>query len=132
MAALSTDGLLVLVAVAGLVLGVLLWLGARLSLAAPATIAGGKARILETWEWTKGNAWRIMAVNVTVGLLAFAAFVVALTVPMALLGLGGGQKPSAPAAFILAYISGFVGLLVGAGPMAAAGAYLFKGLRPNA
>lgn len=130
-AALSADGVLMLAALGVLVLGVLLWIGARLSLAAPATIAGGKARILGTWEWTRGNALRIMAVNLIVGVLAFGAFILALTIPMQLLGMGSGAKPSVPAAFVLSYISGFAGLVLGAGPMAAAGAYLFKGLRPN-
>ncbi len=39
----------------------LLWLSARLVLISVATIAEERIMAFSTWEWTRGNAWRILA-----------------------------------------------------------------------
>jgi hypothetical protein len=74
-AALSPSGRGVLVVLLALVLGFLVWLALRLSLAAPATAAEGRVRLFSTWRLTRGRV------------LLLGAAAVLIYLPLAVLGL---------------------------------------------
>lgn len=52
------SGWVMYLGVAGLVV-LYLWVGLRLSMAGPMTLAEGKFRLFESWAFTKGRAWKL-------------------------------------------------------------------------
>ncbi len=54
--------------------GVCIWLGARLSLALPMTFAQRRFRLFESWSLTRGHAWKIVAVILTLFLIVLMIY----------------------------------------------------------
>jgi hypothetical protein len=62
---------------------VLVWLGLRLSMAAPMTFVDNQFRLFESWSLTKGHAWRLLGVALLV-----VVFVIAIEILVAAVLLG--------------------------------------------
>jgi hypothetical protein len=127
-------GMLLLLALLAMV-GLVLWISVRLSVANAATVGEGRMMAFSTWRWTKGNSLRILAATVLVAVPLFLApsVVSALIVTLA----GGGEiaqavlgNPSNPLAWIGNYAGAFFTLLPVQAGLAGLWAYLYKGLRP--
>ena len=133
-ASLGPAGASALLLVMAPLLLALIWLGARLILARPASLAEGRVLAFETWAWTKGNALRIVGAVLLLGLpLTLAALAAGELVASLLLGQGEARETAVvgyqgAAALIL---GNFLQLWLVAGPLAAQAAYFYRGLRPG-
>ncbi len=115
--------LLYMICFAGFI-ALMVWVGVRLALAAPATIAERRFRMLSTWPWTKGSVLRIIAAAI------LAILPVALTLGLLQSGiegaLGGGSRAAlAIFLFVMNWISAATVGVISAGLYA----YLYTGLR---
>lgn len=92
----------------------LAWISARLALAQAATIGSGQIKVLETWEWTKGNALRLI--------LTFLAVIIPFQLAnLLLLPIGPGGV-----VVLMAIISA-----IGALAQSGLSAILYQGLKPT-
>ena len=87
------------------VVAVLVWLGLRLSLAAPMTFVDRQFRLFESWSVTRGSAWRLLGVAVLCLLMVFVVeLIVAGVVLVAIFASGGPpvwlSDPEAIQAFV--------------------------------
>jgi hypothetical protein len=102
-------------------------ISARLSMVNAATIGERKVVFFQTWGWTKGNLFRVLAAIVLTGLPAALVSVIAA---QALGGLSSGSAGLVLAAFadsVLALLGAMLSI-----PSGVLGAELYKGLRPPA
>lgn len=103
----------------------ILFVGARLALSAPATVGEGRFLFLKTWPWTKGVFFRLVAVLILAALpgvaIDFFLGTMGRTVAAA-----GAQIPG----MALIFAGSFGNALVGIMMSCAALAYLYRGLRP--
>lgn len=111
----------------------LLWLMSRLSLVSVATIGERRVMVFSTWEWTRGNAWRVLAATMLVILpLMFAVTFVSGFVG-GLLGVKptpeGMTGPFASRAFVQ-LLQGFGQFLFVTPAISGLMAHLYRGLRP--
>ena len=53
------------------VFGALVWAGLRLSMAAPLTFIDRQFRLFESWDFTRGQSWRLLGMFVLVALIIF-------------------------------------------------------------
>lgn len=135
-AALGTDGTLVLLVMGGAFFALALWISARLLLSYPATVAEGRMFVFSTWGWTKDNGLRLMACLLLVScgglllsLIAVAPF--SVIVDMAF-GKGASKVAGAPAQWVIALLTAFFSTMFSLAPYAGLTAYLYRGLRGNA
>jgi hypothetical protein len=105
-------------------LGLTLWLAARLSLSGPMTFAEQHFRLLEAWQLTRGQVWRLLGVALLVGSVVaavhFALVIFAVVGGAAILGsrFAALVQARSPMALIpaLAPLAGFgIFLLLAAG-----------------
>lgn len=76
--------------------GAVLLLTSRLYLAAPASVAASRGRSFETWSWTKGNLFRIVAARLLLLVPAYvAAVVIGSLIAGPVMALAGGGGASA-------------------------------------
>jgi hypothetical protein len=111
-----------------------LYIGVRLSLAAPATVSEQHVLLLETWRLTKGSFWRMLAAYLLVYAPTIAAGVaVGLLTESAGVAEGDGptRLPTAIAAGV-AVVGGLIGGLIQLPLTAGLRAYLYRGLRDPA
>lgn len=116
--------LLYMICFAGFI-ALMVWVGVRLALAAPATIAEKRFRMLGTWPWTKGSVLRIIAAFI------LAVLPVALVLGLIQSGIEGalGEASRTTLAiflFVMNWVSAATVGVIGAGLYA----YLYTGLRP--
>lgn len=116
--------LLYMICFAGFI-ALMVWVGVRLVLAAPATIAERRFRMLSTWPWTKGSVLRIVAAAI-LSLLPGA-----LALGLIQSGIEGALGDASRATlmiflFIINWISAATIGVIAAGLYA----YLYTGLRP--
>jgi len=69
---------------------VLVWLGLRLSMAAPMTFVEGQFRLFESWSLTRGSAWRLLGVAVLSLLMVFVLELVVAGVVLGAMFAAGG------------------------------------------
>lgn len=136
LAALGSDGTLVLLVLSSAFLALVFWISARLILSYPATVAEGRMFVFSTWSWTKDNGLRLMAALLLVSLgglllslLAVAPFSVIVEM---VFGKGAHKVPGAPAQWVIALLSAFFSTMFSLAPYAGLTAYLYRGLRGNA
>jgi hypothetical protein len=115
------------------VLVLLLWLMSRLSLASVATVGERRVMVFSTWEWTRGNAWRLLAATMLVILpLMFAVTFISGFVS-GLLGVTptpeGMKGPFAARAFVQ-LLQGFGQFLFVTPAISGLMVHLYRGLRP--
>jgi hypothetical protein len=132
--ALGAEGALIFWSVLALSALGLLWLSARLSLAAPATVAEGRALAFSTWSWTKGNAAPIAACLVLLALGGMALAILALMAPVLAVQMAFGESaattPGSPGHWLLSWLQNFGAQMFLNAPYAGMIAYLYRGLRP--
>jgi hypothetical protein len=112
--------------------GAVLVLTSRLYLAAPASVEASRGRSFETWSWTKGNLFRIVAARLVLLAPAYAAAVVigsVIAAPVMALA-GGGQANAAAFAIGLGVFTFFMALIYQA-LEAHLSVTLYRGLRPS-
>lgn len=114
--------LLYMICFAGFI-ALMVWVGVRLALAAPATIAEKRFRMLATWPWTKGSVLRIIAAFI------LAVLPAALAIGLLQSGFEGAMDGASRAAlaiflFIMNWISAATVGVISAGLYA----YLYTGL----
>lgn len=133
LAALGSDGTLVLLVLGTAFLALVLWISARLILSYPATVAEGRMFVFSTWNWTKSNGLRLMAclLLVSVGglllsMLAVAPFTVIVEM---VFGKGAQLVAGAPAQWVIAILTAFFSTMFSLAPYAGLTAYLYRGLR---
>lgn len=110
-------------------LGSFIWLAltSRLYLAAPASVAQGKALSFETWRWTAGNMLRIIAAR----LMVLAPLWIAILVVVGLLTtILGGAAQSVIGHFAVQTIAQALSIGALYAAEAGLGVYLYRGLRP--
>jgi hypothetical protein len=115
-----------------LVLGALMFLSVRLSLAGPATLSRRKVAVFETWHLTRGQFWRILAATILVGLPALAAGVVVglgLNLVGGPVGPNGTPQVSLAAALALGALQGGVAAFIVLPLSVGLSAFLYRGLR---
>ena len=88
-------GFLLLMALLALVL----WLGVRLSLAAPQTYAERRIRVFGSWRLTRRQGWRLFAAYLIALLLALVVTLLALAIYAAVMALIGGGVAAAGSMF---------------------------------
>lgn len=118
--------LLYMICFAGFI-ALMVWVGVRLALAAPATIAEKRFQMLATWPWTKGSVLRIIAAFI------LAVLPAALVIGLIQSGIEGAMDGASRATlaivlFIMNWISSATVGVISAGLYA----YLYTGLRPTA
>jgi len=114
------------------------WLTSRLYLAAPATVDRQRITVFESWVWTRGNAFGVMAARFIV-LAPAAALIVALQLliarvlgfsPLDLQGMASAAAAN-PVGFVLfSAVSQFVQIGFLSAIEAGLSAYLYRGLKP--
>lgn len=119
--------------VMGALLALFFWLAARLALSSAATVGEGKIMAFSTWDWTRGNAFRILAT------LFASAFPIGLVIGFvtgfigAALGVGtspeGMTGPIASRA-VVQFLSALGQFLVLTPVLAGVTSHLYNGLRP--
>jgi hypothetical protein len=109
-----------------LVLAVLVWFAVRLSLVNAATIGERRIIIFQSWSWTNGNFWRVLAALALTALPAVVASYFLLQLLDVLVGATGASPAKV---FAIGAYTGFIDALRNIPPLAVA-AYLYKGLRP--
>jgi hypothetical protein len=125
----SPQGLPVM-AVLAVVLAALCYLGARLTLASPATIGERKIMAFSTWRWTEGNGLRIIATICLVVLpLGMGVGVIAGVLASAM-GVGAPADIAAPARIPCLLLAGFGQYLLVTPALTGLIAHLYQGLRP--
>ena len=72
---------------------VLVWLGLRLSMAAPMTFVDRQFRLFESWSLTRGSAWRLLGVAVLSLLMVFVLELVVAGVVLGAMFAAAGQSP---------------------------------------
>jgi hypothetical protein len=120
-----------IVVIAALLL--LLWLMSRLSLSSVATVGERRVMVFSTWEWTRGNAWRLLAATTLVILpLMFAVTFVSGFVS-GVLGVTPtpeGMKGPFAARVFVQLLQGFGQFLFVTPAISGLMAHLYRGLRP--
>jgi hypothetical protein len=108
-----------------LIVCLMLFVGFRLILAAPATIAEGRIVFLKSWPWTKGSFFRLLAAVALATLPGIAAQAVLMSLAVAV-----GQSAALLAILVVAalYAGSLIGGMMGAGVLA----FIYRGLRPPA
>jgi hypothetical protein len=101
----AAAGFVTALALGLVVTGVLIWLGLRLSMAAPMTFADSQFRLFESWSFTKGSAWRLLGMSVLSLLLVFVVELVVAAIVLGAMFAAGGppvwwQDPKAIEAFV--------------------------------
>ena len=106
------------------------WLGLRLYLAYPATVAYGRIQLLSTWPLTKGHVWRVLGCVVLALMAPAAGLGVAARIERGMLG-SGPWSDDRMAAGVLSLVSclgqSFLLLPLGVGLMS----YLYDRLGPE-
>jgi hypothetical protein len=111
----------------------LTWIGLRLFLVNAATIGAKRVRVFETWGWTKGNAWGLLACTLLLSAPAVLLLSGAAALLQAVLGIDG----AVPAAMlglrglVLQCVNSVLTLLLLLGPLSGLSGYLYRGLRPD-
>ena len=108
--------------------GALIWVGLRLSMAAPLTFTERQFRLFESWDFTRGQSWRLLGMTALVVLIIIGLEMVLYGVlGVGVLAVGGGvfahlqalesQPPEAWMRLLLPFIAimGVVGSFVWAG-----------------
>ncbi len=101
----ATAGIVTAVGLGLVAVGVLVWLGLRLSMAALMTFADGQFRLFESWSLTRGSAWRLLGVAVLSLLVVFVLELVVAGVVLGAMFAAGGppvwlNDPQAVQAFL--------------------------------
>ena len=119
-------------------LAIWFWLSSRLYLAAPATVDRQRITVFESWVWTRGNLFGVMATRFVV-LAPAAALIVALQLlvarafgfsPFDLQGMATAAQAN-PAGFVVFFaVSQFIQIGFFSAIEAGLSAYLYRGLRP--
>ena len=86
----TLSGVLTGFGLALIAMAVLIWLGLRLSLAAPMTFADRQFRLFESWSLTRGSAWRLLGVALLSLLMVFAIELVVAGVVLGSVFAAGG------------------------------------------
>ena len=118
-----------LVAIVGLLLlAVLLALGVRLAMVNAATIGERRIVVLQTWPWSRGNVFRMIAVLLWTLPPTLICAILVQGLADVFLGAGGTAGPMS-----FAVVGGLAAGLqaIASLPTIAAGAELYKGLRPS-
>lgn len=127
-ASLEPGHVAALVAVGGLALAVLLMIAARLAMVNAATIGERRIVVLQTWSWSRSNVLRILA---TLGWTLPPSIVAAILVQgLFNLGLEPGGEPNSLMVALLGAVSS-TAQAIATLPTLAAGAELYRGLRPS-
>lgn len=133
-AALGSEGRIVFFALAAALTAFMLWITARLALAAPATVAEGRALVFSTWGWTKGHALAMAACLVLVTAAGYVlTWLAGQPIGMLLeivLGKGSLAVPGSPAIWLFAFASAFLAGVFYLPAYAGMLSYLYRGLRP--
>ncbi len=100
-----TAGILTAVGLGLVAVGVLVWLGLRLSMAAPMTFADRQFRLFESWSLTRGSAWRLLGVALLSLLMVFVIELIVAGVVLGAMFAAGGppvwlHDPQAVQAFV--------------------------------
>ncbi len=103
----------------------LLFVGVRLTLSAPATMAEGRVVFLKSWPWTKGSFFRLLAALVLAMLPGALAEVTLSAAAGAAAEAGAGAL-----AGILLFGGAFAGALIGGMMGVGLLVFLYRGLRP--
>ncbi len=82
-----------------LILGALVFVGVRFSLALPATFAERRIRVFESWRLTKGRFWPLLGAYVLSFILAFVVLLLALMIYLAIAALVAGGIGGASSVF---------------------------------
>lgn len=124
---LGQSGLLILSMVLLLVAAIAVWVAIRLLLINAATIGERRIMIFQTWTWTHGNFFRVLAAWV---LTALPIAVVLFGSSIVLGGVSLGKGPTtAIELFLLGAAAGFIVAMCQIPPLALV-AHLYKGFRP--
>jgi hypothetical protein len=123
--ALSTPAGMVIQVVGLIFLGVLIVVSARLYMVNAATIGERRTVFFQTWNWSRGNVFRVLA---SVILTALPTALFNMIVGSILSGTSGAQQNVMTAIVIDSALSIIAAL--GSIPSIALGAQLYKGLRP--
>lgn len=115
-----------------------LWATSRFYLAAPASVEERRVVVFDSWTWTRGNTWRIVAARLSVLAPALVltavvqlVFGMALGVPTADLIAMSNSAGANPWAFVVFFtLCQFVQIALYASCEASLAAYLYRGLRP--
>jgi len=122
---LGPAGMVIFVIGMGALIAVAVWLGARLALAAPATVAERRYVLLASWPWTRGSALRIVGAALLAIAPVTAAF--ALMQSLVLSALPPDSGALLPIAFVIEFGAALTAGVVTVGLYA----YLYQGLRPR-
>lgn len=125
-AALGAAGRTAAVVAGAAVAALMLFVGVRLCLAAPATIAEERIVLLKSWPWTKGCFLRLLAAIVIAMLPSMAA-----TYFFGLIATAAAQSGAAPLAFAANYAASLGATLIGGMMTGGLLAFLYQGLRPR-
>ena len=107
---------LLIIPVYFLALGVMIWVGIRLSFAGPASVGEGRFVIFESWSMTKGRFWTLFLAYLLQFVIVFVAYLVVGIIVAAVFGasmVAAGQQeftgvPSVSVGPAQAVIGGFV------------------------
>jgi hypothetical protein len=124
---LGQSGVAALLLFAVLIGAIAVWIAVRLVLINAATIGERRIMIFQTWKWTRGNFFRVLAAWI---LTALPVVLVILVSSGVIGALTGGNAPAS--AFELFLIGGMAGFIVAMGqiPTLALVAHLYRGFRP--
>jgi hypothetical protein len=123
--ALSTPAGMVIQIVGLVFIVILIIVSARLVMVNAATIGERRIVFFQTWSWSKGNVFRIVAATILTA-LPTALFNMVLG---SILNSGSGAQPGLTTAIVVDSALSLI-VTLGSIPSIALGAQLYKGLRP--
>lgn len=101
-----------------LVAGLLIWIGVRLSLAAPMTFGEGRLAIVASWRLTRGHFWRLLGMLLLATIFYLMIWALVSIIGAVVITLGGGQEAitnfggMGPVAFVALIATLFIQLIL--------------------
>jgi len=101
-----------------LLAGVMIWIGVRLSLAAPMTFGEGRLAIAASWRLTRGHFWRLLGMILLATIFYLVIWALVSVIAAVIITLGGGQEAitnfgsMSPVAFVALIATLFIQLVL--------------------